>query len=62
MTAHFKIYSESHTCEVLESELAESKVTIFAVVEEDGEGVAVLIQPRTTDDAQVLQGQIVELI
>lgn len=52
--AYFKMRSQDHTCEVPEAELAQSKMAVLAVVEEDGEGVAVLVEPRTTDDAQVL--------
>lgn len=37
-------------------------MAVSAVVEEDGEGVAIFVEPRTTDDAQVLKGEIVELI
>lgn len=60
--AYFKMYSESLTCKVPEAELAQSKMAVSAVVEEDGEGVAILVESRTTDDAQVLQRQVVELI
>lgn len=56
------MYSEGLTCEVLQAELAQSERAAFAVVEEDGEGVAVFVEPCTTDDAQVLKRQIFELI
>lgn len=56
------MYSEGHTCEVLEAELAQSKMAVSAVVKEDGEGIAVLVEPCTTDDAQVLKRQIIKLI
>lgn len=50
------------TCEVLEAKLTETEVAVSAVVEEDGQGVAVFIQSGAADDAQILQGQILKLI
>lgn len=50
------------TREVLEAELTETEVAVSAVVEEDSQRVAVFVQPGPANDAQILQGQIVELI
>lgn len=52
----------SLTCEVLQTELTQAKVPIPPVIEEDCEGVAVLIQLGSTDDPQVLQRQVVKLV
>lgn len=50
------------TCEVLKAKLTETEVAVSAVVEEDGQGIAVFIQSCAADDAQILQGQILKLI
>ena len=50
------------TCEVAEAQLAEAVVAVTPVVEEDGEGVATLVQLGAPHDAQVLQRQVVELV
>lgn len=50
------------TCEVLEAELTQAEVAVSPVVEEDGQRVAVFVQPGPANDAQILQGQIFELI
>lgn len=52
----------THTCEVLQSQLAQAKVPISAVVEEDCQSVAVFIHLSSSDDPQVLQWQVVKLV
>lgn len=39
------------TCEVLETQLSQAKVAISAIIEEDGQGVTVLIQLGAPYDA-----------
>ena len=53
---------DSLTCEVFQAQLAQAKVSITSVVEEDCKRVAVLIQLGSSDDPQVLQWQIVKLV
>lgn len=53
---------DSLTCEVFQTQLAQAEVSITSVVEEDCEGVAVLIQLGSSDDPQVLQWQVVKLV
>lgn len=53
---------QSLTCEVFQTQLAQAGVSIPSVVEEDGEGVAVLVQLGSSDDPQVLQRQVVKLV
>lgn len=53
---------KSLTCEVLQTQLAQAEVPITSVVEEDCEGVAVLVQLGSSDDPQVLQRQVVKLV
>lgn len=42
--------------------MAQAKVSITSVVEEDCEGVAVLVEFGSSDDSQVLQREVVELV
>lgn len=50
------------TCEVFQTQLAQAEVPITSVVEEDCEGVAILVQLGPSDDPQVLQRQVVKLV
>ncbi len=54
--------TDRDTCQVLEAELSKAEVSISSVVEKDGQGVASFIQFSASDDSQVLQRKIVELI
>lgn len=54
--------TDKDTCQVLEAELSEAEGAISSVVEKDGQSVASFIQFSATDDPQVLQRKIVELI
>lgn len=44
------------TCQVPQAKFPEPEVAILPVVEEYGQGVALLVELGATDDAQVLQG------
>lgn len=50
------------TCEVLQAELTQAKVSVPPVIEEDCQRVAVLIQLGPANDPQVLQRQVVKLV
>lgn len=50
------------TCEAAKAQLLQPVVAVPPVVEEDGERVAALVQRGASDDAQVLQRQVLELI
>ncbi len=50
------------TCEVSEAQLLQAVVPVSPVVEEDGQRVASLVQFGASDDAQVLQRQLLELV
>lgn len=50
------------TCEVAQAQLPQAVVPVPPVVEEDSQRVASLVQFGATDDPQVLQRQVVELI
>lgn len=50
------------TCEVAEAQLLQAVVPVPPVVEEDGQRVASLVQFGASDDAQVLQRQMFELV
>ncbi len=53
---------QSLTCEVFQTQLTQAKISITSVVEEDCKGVPVLVQLGSSDDPQVLQRQVVELV
>lgn len=50
------------TCEVAQAELPQAVVSVPSVVEEDGQRIATLVEFGASDDPQVLQRQIVELV
>lgn len=52
----------SLTRQVLQSKFPESKVTILSVVEKYCQGIALFIEFGPTNDAQVLQRQVLKLI
>lgn len=54
--------STQDLCEVFQTQLPQAEVSITSVVEEDCEGVAVLVQLGSSDDPQVLQWQVVKLV
>lgn len=56
---HFQV---SLTCQVPQAKFPESKVAILPVVKEYGQGVSLLIELGPTNDAQVLQGQVLKLV
>lgn len=51
-----------HTCEVAQAQLPQAIVAVPSVVEEDSQRVATLVQCDASDDPQVLQRQVVELV
>lgn len=63
---HVIKYSDTNamvlTCEVAQSELPQAVVPVPPVVEEDGQRVATLVQFGASDDPEVLQWQVVELV
>lgn len=54
--------SQSLACEVAQAQLPQAEVSITSVVEKNSKGVPVLVELVSTDDPQVLQGQVVELV
>ena len=59
---HVIKYSDVLTCEVAQAELPQPVVAVPSVVEEDGQRVATLVQFGASDDPEVLQRQVVELV
>lgn len=51
-----------HTCEVAQAQLPQAVVAVSSVVEEDGQRISTLVQCDASDDPQVLQRQVVELV
>lgn len=50
------------TCEIAQTKLPQAVEAVPPVVEEDGEGVAALVQFGASDDPQVLQREVFKLI
>lgn len=53
---------QSLTCEILQTQLPQAKVSVTSVVKKDCERVTVFVQFGPSDDPQVLQGQVVKLV